>query len=329
MAPLTISVNECSPEARAERQAINQNLENLTNSQTHWFEAPSAEEYRKWRKEGLNGFPKPFHHPQARVIQIPSDHGAHTIPLRIIPPKGEAKGVFLHFHAGGFVIGSAAAHDSLLSRIADDLSLVVVSVEYRLAPEHIFPAAAEDCLDAALFALSPGGVAELGGRLRVIAGESAGSYLTLSVTIQLRDRGIDVAEKLDAIVPSYGIFDLTYTPSVRSHKRRVIMGSDDAEKFIDAYLPLDKFPLQRRQEIDISPLYNDLSGLPPALFLCGTADPLLDDSVFMASRYSLAGSPAELKLVAEACHGFTIFPLGDVAEEGIQEVLKFVSRHVK
>ena len=230
---------------------------------------------------------------------------------------------------GGFVIGSAAAHDGLLTRMADQLSLIVVSVEYRLAPEHTFPAAAEDCLDAALFALSHTGATRLGGPLRVIAGESAGAYLTVRTAIQLRNCGINVREKIAALVPASGIYDLTYTASVLSHQRRVIMGYSDTTKFIDAYLPPDKFPTDNRKEPKISPLYDDLRDLPPALFLCGTADPLVDDNMFMATRYSFADNTTELKLVAEACHAFTLFPLGEVVEEGLREVLQFLDAQLK
>lgn len=216
----------------------------------------------------------------------------------------------------------------MLARIAGEFSLIVVSVEYRLAPEHIFPAASDDCLDAAVFALSDSGVAKLGGKLHVIAGESAGAYLTVLTAIQLRDQGIDVRQHIKAIVPNCGIFDLTYTPSTRSHKKRIIMGWKDTTKFIDTYLPLDKFPLERRKQGDISPLYADLTGLPPSLFLCGTADPLLDDSLFMASKYHMAGNSTLLELVAEGFHGFTLFPVGEVAEEGITKVIQFLKQYL-
>lgn len=230
---------------------------------------------------------------------------------------------------GGMVVGSASSQDGLLTKIAHGTGLVVVSVTYRLAPEHVFPAALEDAVDAALFALSPEGESTLGGRLRIISGESAGGYLTMVVTLQLRARGIDVREKLDAIVPVYGVFDYTYTPSMLSHKRRIVMGLQDAKNFLETAMPLDKFPYSMRNRPEISPLYDDLSALPPALFLCGTADPLLDDSVFMANKYYLAGNKAELKLVQEGFHGFTLFPSGDMGDEAIKASIDFINRSLK
>lgn len=99
----TIAVNDCNAAELEKRAAVNVNLEEVTNHQTHWFDAPSPEEYRRWRREGLNGFPKPFRHPDAYDLDIPSSHGEHTIPMHVVPAKGEAKGVYLHFHAGQYL----------------------------------------------------------------------------------------------------------------------------------------------------------------------------------------------------------------------------------
>lgn len=100
MAAITVTVNKCDQATLAERKKINENLEKVTQSQTHWYDAPSAEEYRRWRREGLNGYPKPFRHPNARTYELQSQHGSHKIPLRVIPPTSPPKGVYLHFHAG-------------------------------------------------------------------------------------------------------------------------------------------------------------------------------------------------------------------------------------
>ncbi|KAJ5778844.1 hypothetical protein N7457_006564 [Penicillium paradoxum] len=319
----TQEIVECSPEKLAARQAVNLHLEKATNTQTHWTDAPNIEEYRRWRREGLNGFTKKYEHPRATTIEIPSAHGPHLIPLRIIPPSGEARGLFLHFHGGGFVLGSAASQDDMLGTIADELSLVVASVEYRLAPEHPFPAATHDCLDAALFALSDEGAAKLGGTLRVMGGDSAGGYLTMYTAIQLRNQGIPVREKIVALVSSYGVFDLSMTPSLRSHKRRILLGFDDAAGLLEHYVQTEKAPEDRRDPC-LSPLYDDLSNLPPTLFLVGTADLLVDDSTFMASRYALAGNETELKIIPEACHGFTLVPDIEVSVEGNRLILEYI-----
>jgi acetyl esterase len=226
------------------------------------------------------------------------------------------------------VIGSAATQDNYLKRIATELSLAVVSVEYRLATDFAFPTMGEDCLDAALYALSDEGRNALGGSLVVLGGESAGAYLTVWTAIRLRERGIDVRKYIKVLAPSYGIFDLTYTPSVFAHTRRAIMGKSDTFKYIDAAFPACKFPLEERKKGMWSPLYDDLQNLPPAIFLVGTVDPLLDDSVFMASKWSLAGNVAKLVIIPEAVHGFTLPPLGEVTDEGNLELIAFLKQYI-
>jgi acetyl esterase/lipase len=203
----------------------------------------------------------------------------------------------------------------------------VVSVEYRKAPESIFPSMVEDCVDAALYALSDEGRQKLGGPLTVMSGESAGAYLTVLTAIKLRDNGVDVRAQIKALAPCYGIFDLTYLPSLRAHQRRALLGQEDTYRFIDTAFPPSVFPPEKRKSGDVSPLYAQLEGLPPALFLVGTADPLLDDSVFMASRWTLAGNEAKLVIVPEAVHGFTLMPT-EVAEEGIRDVMEFLKEHI-
>lgn len=226
---------------------------------------------------------------------------------------------------GGFVIGSNSMCDGLLTQLADELCVTVVSVEYRLAPEHPFPAAGEDCLDAALYALSEQGQSSLGGKLRIIGGESAGSYLTVWTTLQLRDKGVHVRAEIPALVCSYGIYDLNYTPSVHQHTRSVVLSAADTINFIDTSFPLGP---EARRDAKISPIFAELKDLPPALFMVGTVDPLIDDSIFMAAKWALAGNPAALKIVDEAFHGFTLIP-SESTDEGLSEIFKFVRAHAK
>jgi acetyl esterase len=202
--------------------------------------------------------------------------------------------------------------------------MTVVSVEYRLAPEHPYPTGQNDCLDAALFALSVEGESRLGGPTRILGGESAGAYLTVWVALALRDQyDMDVRSKIAALVPSYGLFDMTYTPSVMNHKRRALLGKEETLGFVEA--EFGKVPFAERKNAQVSPLFADLSGMPPALFMVGTEDPLLDDSVFMASRWSLAENETELRIFQGACHAFTLFPMGELTQEGNDAIIKFIS----
>jgi acetyl esterase/lipase len=214
-------------------------------------------------------------------------------------------------------------NDGYLRHLADTLSLTVVTVDYRKAPENPFPAPLDDALDAALFALSPDGEQKLRGSLTIIGGESAGAYLSVWVTLELRHRGIDMS-RIKGLVASYGIYDMTYLPSARNYSRRLVLNNEDVSRFIDTALPQDVFPLDVRKQPHLSPLYADLTGLPPALFLIGSEDPLLDDSVFLATKWAMAENETSLKIIPAAFHGFTLFPIGEMADEGIREIADFV-----
>ncbi|KAH8798521.1 putative carboxylesterase [Xylogone sp. PMI_703] len=326
--PIVIGVDIPSAEVLQARKVINDRLEKSTNEDIHWYDAPSVADFRQWRKEGSHGFTKRPINPKAYYIDIPSQHGSHVIPLRIIHPESTSKGVFLHFHAGGFVIGSAESHDTYLTKLANILNLTVVSVEYRLAPEHIFPAGGEDGLDATLFALSEAGQAKLGGPLKIIGGESAGAYLSVWITLRLRDRGINVRERIPVLLPSYGIYDHTYTPSAKLAKRRVVLGVHDMHMYTLAGFPPEKFPPEKLVLPEWSPLYADLKDMPPAIFVVGDLDPVLDDTVFMGTRWSLAGNVANVKIMAEAPHAFTLLSLGEMSEEGINSIVEFARKYI-
>lgn len=204
----------------------------------------------------------------------------------------------------------------------------MASVEYRLAPENPYPAGLNDAVDAALFTLSDSGLAELGAPLRVLGGESAGGWYAVAVALALRDKhGVDVRSQLSAICAGYAIFDLTYTPSCLNHKRKIVLSSNQMQRFAEA--AFKHVPLRERKTADISPLYADLRNLPPAQFLVGEIEPLLDDSLFMAAKWSNAGNEVDLHVVSGGCHAFTLIPMGDATEEGLRSLIKFVKKHLR
>lgn len=235
----------------------------------------------------------------------------------------------MHFpkSAGGFVIGSNASYDTYLTKLSEALSLTMVSVEYRLAPENPYPTGPNDCVDAALFALSTAGQTTLGAPLRVLGGESAGGWLAVATALCLRDEhGIDVDSQLAAIVAGYGIFDLTYTPSVYRHERAIVLSRQETFNFMEA--AFGHIPVSDRKDPKISPLYAKLDGMPPAQFLVGNIEPLLDDSVFMATKWQMAGNVTELCVVDGGCHAFTLIPMGTATEEGLQKLINFLARQI-
>ena len=194
----------------------------------------------------------------------------------------------------------------------------MVSVDYRLAPEDPYPAGPDDCEDAALWFLE-----HYSGR-RAIGGESAGAQLAVVTLLRLRDRhGIDVREAFGAANLVFGPFDLTGTPSRHLWgERELVLSSPEMDWFADCYLP--DMPARERLAPDVSPLYGDLRDMPPALFTCGTLDPLLDDTLFMEIRWRTAGNETTLSLYPEAVHAFVAFET-EAARRSRAEQYKFIS----
>lgn len=289
---------------RDETRAFNEQLRELLGTFPR-VESVPPEITRRSRYDGKGIFPAPVFVEEARWIDVPSRGGG--LRARIIPPEGEATGVYLHIHGGGWTIGAADLHDVQLAELARATGLVVASLEYRLAPEHPYPAAPDDCEDAALWLLERG-AAELGAPAIVsVGGESAGAHLAAVTILRLRDRqGAPDAFRAANLV--YGAFDLSGTPSRRLLADALVLTDAGMTWFTDNFLP--DHDAEQRRDPDVSPLYADLRGLPPALFTVGTADPLLDDSLFMAARWEAAGNETELRVYADGVHGFNAFPLG-------------------
>lgn len=286
-----------------ETRAFNARLEQLHEGLPPIESLPPAVT-RAARKQGRSFLPAPEYDPRARWIEIPSRGG--DLRVRVISPP-EPKGVYLHMHGGGWVLGSADEQDDRLAAIADEAGLCTVSVEYRLAPEHPYPAGPDDCEDAALWLVERAG-AELGAPARfAIGGESAGANLAVSTLLRLRDRhGLSNAFGAANLV--YGAFDLGGTPSRRAWGERKLVLTDAGMAWFNAcYLP--GRGVEESREPDISPLYAGLRDLPSALFTVGTADPLVDDTLLMAARWAAAANRVELLVYEEGCHGFNAFPL--------------------
>ena len=296
-------------EFAAECRAFNEQIEALMAGMPKVHEIP-AEVTRRARREGRGVLPAPARAAHAYELRAPGRAG--PVAVRVIPPQTrEATGVYLHFHGGGHTLGSADGQDPLLEALAETTGLCVASVEYRLAPEHPFPAGPDDCEDAALWLVGDG-VAEIGAPpVFAVGGESAGAHLAASTILRLRDRhGLTPFSAANLV---YGVFDLSGTPSQRLWPagRELVLSRESMAWFTRCFAP--EMSTDELRSPEISPLYVDLHGLPPALFVVGTSDPLLDDSLFMSSRWLAAGNEAELLVYPEAAHGFNVFPLAAAA----------------
>jgi acetyl esterase len=236
--------------------------------------------------------------PRATEITIPGPAG--PVGLRILAPEDGSRGVFMHIHGGGWVLGAANHHDPMLERLADSTQLTVVGVGYRLAPEHPYPAGPDDCEAAAVW-LAENAEARFGGSLLAIGGESAGAHLAAVTMLRLRDR--HALTPFQAALLTYGCFDLRGSPSVGAFgDRSLILNAPVTRWFADQFVAGRDL-----EDPDISPLFADLAGMPPALFTVGDTDPLLDDSLFMAARWAAAGNDARLEVWPGGIHAFDYF----------------------
>lgn len=307
---------ELLDEARAVNEVVEQLLATLPSAHTL-----APEETRRRRAEGAGPLGASARSERAsdRVV----GDADRAVPVRVLSPE-HPDGVFLHIHGGGWVLGAADQQDVLLETLADAANVAVVSVDYRLAPEHPYPAGPDDCETVACWLLESA-FDEFGTDRLMIGGESAGAHLSAVTLLRLRDRhGIRGAFAGANLV--FGAYDLTLTPSARGWgDRNLILSTPIIRWFADLFLPgRDE---NRRAEPDVSPLYADLAGMPPALFTVGTLDPLLDDSLLMAERWEAAGNDAALLVYPEAPHGFHAFPTG-LARMAIDAQIDFVRRTV-
>ena len=283
-----------------ETRAVNAAVIAAAGQLPDWWDI-GAPAFRALRAAGGAPFPPLARSARAHDLTIAGPGG--PLGLRVIPAN-PAHGVFLHVHGGGWVLGAVDQQDALLERLSDATGLTVVSVDYRLAPEHPFPAGPDDCEVAALW-LAHHAVEALGAPLKAIGGESAGAHLAALTLIRLRDRhGLTPFRCANL---AFGCYDLQLTPSARVFgEARLVLRTSDMRAFIDAFAPV---PLDR-SDAEISPLFADLSGLCPALFTVGTRDALLDDTLFMQARWRAAGNAAELAIAPGGSHGFVAFPSG-------------------
>ena len=260
---------------------------------------------------GLPASPKSAH---AREIIIDGPTG--PLSLRVLVPEN-IRGVYLHFHGGGFMFGNNDTWDEQFEVFQQIAGMVCVSVNYRLAPEHVFPAAIDDC-EATAGWLIEHAMDEFGTSWLAIGGESAGANLAAATLIRLRDKGL--ACKFSAANMLFGFFDLSLSPSARAAS---------GTHFVDR-VSIEYFSENAAGHLDlrdpaVSPLYGDLKGLPPALFTVGTIDPLLDDSLFMYMRWQAAGNQAGLTLYPGGIHGFNSLD-SDLARSANQAMASYLAR---
>jgi acetyl esterase/lipase len=234
------------------------------------------------------------------------------------------EGVLLHIHGGAWMAGSPEMMDLLHEIIVDKCNISIVSVDYRLAPEHPYPSGPDDCEAAACWLLEHA-AEEFGSDRLLIGGESAGAHLAAVTLLRMRDRH-GAADRFAGANLVFGAYDLSRTPSQRGVG--VAAGTDILDGTglpLDLYLP--GLSEEQRRDPDISPLYADLGDMPPALFSVGTNDHLLDDTLFMAARWEVAGNPSQLLVYPDTPHGCIALP--SVAAHFMPRLFDFLSLCLK
>ncbi len=249
-------------------------------------------------------------------VEVVRTDGDLATPVRVLRPEGRPRAVVLDIHGGGWVMGSAGLNDRLNAHLAAH-GFCVVSVDYRLLSERrgvYIDAAIADCVHAARWTLDH--LEELGAPDLFVAGESAGGHLAALTVLALRDQGL--ADRVRGCVFSYGVYDLSGTEAVRAAGPETLLFNGPTMQADLARLAPDRDAEALRLP-DVSPLYADLTGVPPALFLAGEMDPLFEDSALMAARWGQA-SEADLIRVPDTPHGF--LHLGGPAGRGARRAIR-------
>jgi len=243
------------------------------------------------------------------------DAGGVPAEWQIVPGADKTK-VILYFHGGGMVLMSPKTHRALTIRIAQLTKMQVLSVDYRLAPEHPFPASLEDCTTAYKWLLSKG----YNANNIIIAGDSAGGNLTLTSLIKLRDEGISLPIGAVALSPATD-FTNESSSMFENSPTDPILADVGLFWWLTSFLAGadPNNPL-------ISPLYADLTGLPPLLIQVSTTEMLYDHSTRFAKRAKSAGVNVTLQEWKDTIHVFQGFGLYDLpeAEEALNKINEFI-----
>jgi acetyl esterase len=248
--------------------------------------------------------------PLARVqdFSIASRDGA-ALPARLYAPGPETMPVLLYFHGGGFTIGSIASHDTLCRELSRLARCAVVSLGYRLAPEHRFPTAVNDAWDALGWLAAHGRELGCDTRRLAVGGDSAGGTLAAVCAILARDHGLALALQL-LFYP--GCAATEEAPSHQRYGHGLVLEEAHIEWFFDQYIARSQ-----REDWRFAPLNApDVEGVAPAWFGLAECDPLVDDALAYADKLRAAGVPVDLEIYRGVTHEF--IKMGRVLPEARQ-----------
>lgn len=299
-------------------------LENSPPAPSFPHDTKSIDEIRKLTAR-LEGDPDPVEKVEDRVV--PGSEAGVEISVRIYWPAGtdestSPKAGFVFFHGGGWVLGNLDAYDHLCHRLANAGDCVVVSVDYRLAPEHRFPAAAEDCYDATVWTAQHASELGIDPERIAVGGDSAGGNLAAVVSLMDRDRKTSHVAYQALIYP---ITDANFeTPSYNENGQGYFLTTERMAWFWELYLS----DASEASNPYAAPLQaTSLEGLPPAYVMTAEFDPLLSEGDAYADRLEEAGVRVERERYDGQIHGFVRrIDLYDRATVAINRIGQLVRR---
>ena len=264
--------------------------------------------------------PREGHDLSVRDSRIPGPAGDVRVRIYTPPTNGTARPILVYLHGGGFAVGSLDSHDGVCRAIASRAEIVVVSVDYRLAPEHPFPCGLEDAVAVTRWVIEHAASFDGDPRRVAVGGDSAGGNLATGVAVTCKNDPIPPAFQL-LIYPATDASNSM--PSHREFGDGFFLTKESIAWFVRSYLPNPKDGEHPRA----SPLYaNDLEGAPPGLLITAGFDPLRDEGRAYAKRLQEAGVALEFREYEGAIHGFVsmagLLSIGDRALDDIAASLR-------
>ena len=268
------------------------------------------ENYQKVRRRQRRIAIQPVPQSRLRDYKLLADDGSHEIPIRVFQPREQTRDlVILFFHGGGWVTGGVESYTPACHAIADVTGCVVASVEYRLAPEHPFPAGLDDCNTVARRVLTDPSLAGIQDSNKIVLmGDSSGGNLVAALSLRLKQNNEPGAQQQILLYPvAHWNHDPHSSPfeSVRQHGDDYRLTNAEMDAYFDMYAP----DASLRHNPLISPLAaNDLSNQPKTLVITAELDLLRDEGEQYAKALKAAGNEVELHRVNRALHGFINLP---------------------